>query len=180
MNDTNILDILDIKPPLSLETDDGSNTMLWVLLFLLLIGTTLFFWVLRKPVQAPTGPTPNEIAERKLREVWALLGTPVLFIKATADILRMYMEERFSAHAPDRTTEEFLVELQKMPQMTRKQKDLLLQFLKFCDFPKFAQLDPSEEECRQLHAVAVKIVNETAPALPGSLPPKIEPPVINS
>ena len=96
-----------------------------------------------------------------------------------ADILRVYLEERFKAHAPERTTEEFLNELQQMPQMTSEQKALLEQFLKFCDFPKFAQLDPSEEECRRLHGIAVKLVQETAPAQPGSAPPQIVPPKIN-
>ena len=47
------------------------------------------------------------------------------------------------------------------------------------DFPKFAQLDPSEEECRRLHGIAVKLVQETAPAQPGSAPPQIVPPKIN-
>ena len=176
MNDSNDLDILEIKPPLDLETGEGSNTMLWLLLLLLVAGAALLLWALRKPPQAPVLPKPDAIAQRKLREVWALIGTPTLFIEATADILRVYLEERFNTHAPERTTEEFLAELKQMPQMTGDQKKLLAQFLRYCDFPKFARLDPSEEECRELHAVAVKIVNETAPALPGSLPPRIEPP----
>ena len=180
MNDSNELDILEIKPPLDLETGEGSNTMLWLLLLLLVAGAALLFWALRKPTQAPALPKPDAIAQRKLREVWALIGTPALFIEATADILRVYLEERFNAHAPERTTEEFLGELKQMPQMTGEQKKLLAQFLRYCDFPKFARLDPSEEECRELHAVAVKIVNETAPTLPGSLPPRIEPPQLNA
>ena len=176
MNDSNELDILEIKPPLDLETGEGSSTMMWLLLLLLVVGAALLIWALRKPNQAPVLPEPDAIAQRKLKEVWALIGTPALFIEATADILRVYLEERFNTHAPERTTEEFLSELKQMPQMTGDQKKLLAQFLRYCDFPKFAQLDPSEEKCRELHAVAVKIVNETAPALPGSLPPRIEPP----
>ena len=180
MNDSNELDILEIKPPLELETGEGSSTALWILLFLFVTGAALLFWALRKPTQVPAGPKSDAVAQRKLRETWALLGTPTLFIEATADILRVYLEERLDAHAPERTTEEFLNELNQMPQMTGEQKKLLAQFLRYCDFPKFARLDPTEEECRQLHAVAVKIVNETAPALAGSLPPRIEPPPLNS
>ena len=180
MNDSYEPDILEIKPPLDLETGEGSGIMLWVLLFLFVAGAAFLYWALHKPAQAPIGPKPEAVAQRKLREAWALLGTPTLFIEATADILRVYLEERFDAHAPERTTEEFLNELNRMPQMTGEQKKLLAQFLRYCDFPKFARLDPTEEECRQLHAVAVKIVNETAPALPYSLPPRIEPPQLNS
>jgi hypothetical protein len=179
MNDSNKLELLEIKPPLELENGDGSSTMWWLLVVLLIGGAALLFWALHKPAQPTARPKPDEVARRKLREAWALLGTPVLFIEATADILRVYLEERFNAQAPERTTEEFLSELQSMPQMTGKQKELLSQFLRYCDFPKFARLDPTEEECRQLHAAAVKIVNETAPTLPGSIPPRIEPPKIN-
>jgi len=176
MNDTNKLDILEIKPPLELDNGDGSSTLWWLLIILLLAGSALLFWALYKPAKPPSGPNPNEVAQRKLREVWALLGTPPLFIEATADILRVYLEERFDAQAPEWTTEEFLNELNQMAQMTGQQKELLGQFLRYSDFPKFARLDPTEEECRRLHAVAVKIVNETAPTLPGSIPPRVDPP----
>jgi len=180
MNDSNKLELLEIKPPLELENGDGSSTLWWLLVVLLIAGSALLFWALYKPAQPPFGPNPNEVAQRKLRDVWALLGAPPLFIEATADILRVYLEERFDVQAPERTTEEFLNELNQMPQMTGEQKELLGQFLRNCDFPKFARLDPTEEECRQLHTVAVKIVDETAPTLPGRIPPRVEPPRMKS
>ena len=176
MNDaTTQLDLLAIKPPLDLDPGDGTGPLWWVLAVLLIAGAALLWWGCRRPIKPPTPPAPDAVAQRKLREAWNLLGTPALFAEAVADILRVYLEERFKAHAPERTTEEFLNELQQMPQMTGEQKELLGQFLKFCDFPKFAQLDPSEEECRRLHGIAVKLVQETAPARPGSAPPQIVP-----
>ena len=82
----------------------------------------------RRPIKPPKPPAPDAVAQRKLREAWALLGTPALFTEAVADILRVYLEER-SRLTLVRTTEEFLNELQQMPQMTGEQK-LLGQFLK--------------------------------------------------
>ena len=57
--------------------------------------------------------------------------------------------------------------------------DLLGKFLSFCDLSKFAQHDPSEDECRRLHAIAVQLVNETAPPSPGAAPPRLVPPQLN-
>ena len=78
------------------------------------------------------------------------------------------------------STEEFLEELHRAPQMTPPQKDLLGQFLEFCDLSKFARHEPTEEDCRRLHAMAIKLVKETAPPLPGALPPRVTPPQLTT
>ena len=179
MNDTNLTDILDIKPPMEMETGGDSVVVpIVILVVLFLIGAALLFWAYHKPKPTHTPGKPDTDAHRKLRQAWALLGTPALFAEAVADILRVYLGQRFEFHAPERTTEEFLQELQRLPQMTDPQKTLLGQFLIFCDLSKFAQHDPTEEECRDLHAIAVQLINETAPALPGAAPPQIDPPQI--
>ena len=180
MNDTNLTDILEIKPPMELEPGDGSGWAIWVLLALFLAGAALLFWALRTPAKPDGDTSPDVEAQRKLRQAWALMGTPGLFAEAIADILRVYLGERFNFHAPERATEEFLQELQHMPQMTNAQKTLLGQFLLFCDLSKFARHDPSEDECRNLHTIATKLVDETAPTLPGTAPPRIDPPQLKS
>ena len=176
MNDTNLTDILEIKPPLELETGEGSSWAIWVLLTVFVAGAALLFWALREPKRAPVMAAPDAEALRKLREAAALMPSPVLYARAVADILRVYLGERFEFHAPERTTEEFLAELQRAPQMTPPQKELLGQFLEFCDLSKFARHEPTEEDCRRLHAIAVQLVKETAPPLPGALPPRMPPP----
>jgi hypothetical protein len=180
MNDTNLTDIIEIKPPLELDPGDGASWAVWVLIALFLAGTALLFWALRTPAQTRPETPPNIEAQRKLRQAWVLIGTPALFAEAVADILRVYLGERFNFHAPERSTEEFLQELQRMPQMTEEQKKLLGQFLLFCDLSKFARHDPSEDECRNLHTIAVNLVDETAPTLPGTAPPRIDPPQLKS
>jgi|TARA_B100000959_G_scaffold264074_1_gene304138 hypothetical protein len=180
MNDTNLIDILEIKPPMGLDPENGSIWAIWILIFLFLAGAALLFWALRTPSKPNIDTPPDVEAQHKLRQTWALLGTPALFAEAVADILRVYLGERFNFHAPERTTEEFLQELQLMPQMTKAQKALLGQFLLFCDLSKFARHNPSEDECRNLHTIAVNLVDETAPSLPGKAPPRIDPPQLKS
>ena len=49
MNDTNLTDIIEIKPPLELDPGDGSGWAVWVLIGLFLAGAALLFWALRTP-----------------------------------------------------------------------------------------------------------------------------------
>jgi hypothetical protein len=93
----------------------------------------------------------------------ALIGQPEPFCTLVSDTLRVYLEERFRFHAPDRTTEEFLDELQSSPMLSLPQKQSLGDFLVRCDLVKFARYEPGEPELRALHDAAVRLVDETAP-----------------
>jgi len=92
-----------------------------------------------------------------------LLGQPREFCIAVSDTIRGYLEERFTFHAPERTTEEFLYELRETDLLTPDQKDGLGEFLKRCDLVKFARYEPREPELRDLHESAVRLVDETEP-----------------
>jgi hypothetical protein len=78
-----------------------------------------------------------------------------------SDTLRVYLEERFDCHAPDRTTEEFLFELQDAPWLTPDQKQSLGEFLENCDLVKFARFEPTESALRELHDAASRLIDET-------------------
>src|SRR5205823_5250748 len=91
------------------------------------------------------------------------IGQPREFCILVSDIIRHYLEERFEFHAPDRTTEEFLHELRSTDRLTTTQKESLGGFLQSCDLVKFARYEPGEPELRDLHASAVRLVEETAP-----------------
>ena len=80
-----------------------------------------------------------------------------------SDTIRWYLEERFDFHAPERTTEEFLYELQGTNLLTPDQKDSLGEFLKRCDLVKFAKYEPGEPELHDLHDSAMRLVEETEP-----------------
>ena len=90
--------------------------------------------------------------------------------------------------APERTTEEFLGELQSSALLSLTQKRSLADFLVRCDLVKFARDEPTVEQLRELHESALRFVDETsyfqprseavpAPAEPssGSKPPPLPP-----
>ena len=102
-------------------------------------------------------------AKQKLQEALALIGQPREFCILASDTVRWYLEERFDFRAPERTTEEFLYELQATSLLTPDQKQSLGEFLNRCDLVKFARYEPGESELRELHAAALRLVEETEP-----------------
>jgi hypothetical protein len=145
----------DIKQPIEIV-----NVWLWVaigavalVLAILAIGSIVYFAL-----------PPHVRAKQKLAEALELIAQPKPFCIMVSDTLRFYLEERFKFHAPERTTEEFLYELQATDRLLPDQKESLGEFLKRCDLVKFAQYEPREIELRDLHDSAVRLVDETEPA----------------
>jgi len=83
-----------------------------------------------------------------------------------SDTIRTYLEERFDLRAPERTTEEFLFELQSSMALLPPQKETLGDFLARCDLVKFARYEPVQSELEELHRCAERLVNETEPPAP--------------
>ena len=157
----------DIKPPV--EIPSGWALVGWVLGALAVAG--LVFWAWRywqkRRAQVPPIPVipPHIRAKQKLREALAWIGQPREFCILVSDTVRAYLEERFDFHAPERTTEEFLYELQGTNLLTRDQKDSLGEFLRRCDLVKFARYEPGQPELHDLHDSALRLVEETEPIM---------------
>ena len=156
----------DIKPPVEIP-----NVWLWVaigavalVLAALVIGLILYFTLRKKQVPVAPPIPPHVRAKQKLQEALALIGEPKPFCTLVSDTTRFYLEERFTFHAPERTTEEFLYELQATNLLLPDQKESLGEFLKQCDLVKFARYEPREVELRSLHDSALRLVEETEPA----------------
>lgn len=79
-----------------------------------------------------------------------------------SDIVRRYIEERFALRAPELTTEEFLAEAGRSPELTATHRELLSPFLATCDRVKFARYNPGEDESQGALDVAKRFLNETA------------------
>lgn len=160
---TNATDIRDIAPPVDIPS--GLAWLWWVLaaLAVLIAAIVLWRWWRRRAVKVPIAPPlPAHIrAKQRLQEALALIAQPKPFVIAVSDTARWYLEERFSFRAPERTTEEFLHELQRTDRLARDQKDSLGEFLQSCDLVKFARYEPGETELRDLHSAAVRLVDET-------------------
>ena len=172
-------DIHGIKPPVEIPL-----SLPWIIAIiagtLLLAAAIVFFvlWYSRKKAEALPPVVvipPHERARQKLQEALALLDQPRLFCILVSDTVRVYLEERFKFHAPDRTTEEFLYELQATNLLSPEQKQTLGEFLSVCDMVKFAKYEPGPPELHALHASAVRLVAETEPQLVAPDAPSTEP-----
>jgi hypothetical protein len=153
---------------------NGWAWVVWTALILALLAAAYFVWRWwRKKPAVVTPPVPAHVrARRRLEQALAQIGEPRLFSILVSGAIRDYLEERFDFHAPDRTTEEFLIELQASLLLTRAQKGSLGEFLASCDLIKFAKYEPTEMELRGLYESALRLVNETEPRLaPANIPP---------
>ena len=162
---SNASDIRDIKPPIDIP--NGLAWLWWLLAILAVIVAVMLlwrWWQKRKTFVPVVPPVPAHVrAKQKLAEALALISQPKPFVTAVSDTARFYLEERFQFRAPERTTEEFLRELGGTKLLLPEQKASLGDFLAGCDLVKFAKYEPGENELRELHASAVRLVEETEP-----------------
>jgi hypothetical protein len=172
-------DIRPIKPPVELP-----NPWIWVfwtagiLVACALVATVVLVWLAKQKRRGIAPPVPPHVrARQKLDAALLLIHDPRAFCIAVSDALRVYLEERFQLRAPERTTEEFLRDLQKTSALTAQQKASLTAFLEQCDLVKFARFEPPESMLRELHESALRLVHETqydvvaTPPPPAGMPP---------
>lgn len=147
------LELRDITGPVLMPR--GGNRSLIIALSVslaALLGTAVAIFIIksrRKPPGVITVP-PHELAFRSLEELLEanLLdnGEIKLFYERISAILREYIENRYGIHAPERTTEEFLQEIQRFSQFSNEQRRILEMFLNHCDLVKFAEHNPTQED----------------------------------
>jgi hypothetical protein len=177
-------DLRPIKPPVRLPGEWA--WLWWTLAAVALVAIVATWWLRRrrKPAAAASVPVipPHVRARQRLAEALRFISEPDRFCTAVSHTLRVYLEERFHLHAPERTTEEFLIELQASPALNEAQKKSLQQFLQSCDLVKFARFEPTETVLRELHESALRLVDETqfnsATAIqsgPNPIPPPLPP-----
>ena len=166
-----IPDIRGLKDVMDIPT--GNEWVLWLIVAaaaLVLIGVAAWFVrrrlaSRREELAPPPPPPPHVVAWERLQRALGLIHEAEQFCTEVSQIIRVYLEERFNLHAPDRTTEEFLFELQSSQRLVCEHKQLLADFLGECDMVKFAKVEPPEQELRNLHEAASRLVGETQPSL---------------
>jgi hypothetical protein len=166
-------ELRDIKPPVDIPT-----FWFWVMVaaavavLAALAWAVWFVWTNRTktPPVVPVLP-PHERARQKLQAALDLIDQPKPFCVLVSDAVRLYLEERFGLRAPERTTDEFLVELGASDLLNSAQKDSLQQFLSACDLVKFARYEPGPPELQELYRSALRLVEETEPTQSSSQTP---------
>src|SRR5439155_17381836 len=158
-------DIRDIKAPVEIPSG-----WFWLWCVLGALGSALasyLVWRHWQKLRARTKPEeviipPHVRARRKLEQALSLIYEPRPFCISVSDTLRAYLEEAFSLRAPERTTEEFLDELQSSALLSFSQKQLLGDFLIRCDLVKFAREEPTVDQLKELHTSALRLIDETS------------------
>ncbi len=161
------VDIRDVKPPIAIPS--WWTPVLWTVVVAALAAAAVYAWRRYRRQQNQPPPAivipPYRRALERLRAALDLIHNPERFCVVLSDAVRVYLEERFDLHAPERTTEEFLAEIQASTLLSDLQQRLMGDFLTRCDLVKFARAEMGEPELRELFDVAVRLVEETEPLL---------------
>lgn len=115
---------------------------------------------------------PHEIALRALRALkakgWIEQGNVEPFYIELSAIVRHYIENRFGIRAPELTTEEFMHEAARSPELSSAQQELVKGFLEQADLVKFARFRPECAEMQHAFTAAEQLVLETIPVVPAA------------
>jgi hypothetical protein len=132
----------------------------------LLLAGAAFYYRVRRPRAGPPAIAPHEVAFESLRRLVALQliekGQLELFFVHLSGILREYIENRFHVRAPERTSEEFLMEAAQNPELGAH-RARLSQFLSLSDRVKFARFRPDEAATQGAFDVLKQFLMETSP-----------------
>ena len=142
----------------------------WLLLlvFITAIGAFgLLLWSRHKQHrQVVAVPVPAHV--KALRELLLWKTAPRIssnevdaFYVGVSQVLRVYLEQRFGLHAPERTTEEFLHDLDSSAELVRNHASELRRFLSQCDLVKFAKFVPTEADHQTTYDLAESFVEST-------------------
>lgn len=161
------LKIEDIEDVLEMPRQ-ASYTWVWALVVVAAAAATGLWLYLRgkrvKELVRIFRPA-HEIAYERLRALVKedLVGAAKIkeFYERISDILRHYIEHRFSLRAPERTTEEFLAELANTEVLPAREKQRLGEFLQHCDLVKFAKHNPTTQQIQETFDLVKDFIEKT-------------------
>lgn len=161
------LDIKDIHGPLNLP----DKFMLIIIitsgvLLLLAVSAGLGFIIYKhkqakKVPQLPAHIIAYKALENLKNKDYLLKGMIQEYYIELSNIVRHYLENRFSLRAPEMTTEEFLITIKDAKILSYEQKDSLRDFLSNCDMVKFAKYSPEETEINNSMQLAKHLIDQT-------------------
>jgi len=141
---------------------------LWALGIAVFFAVVSFWFYLRRKRGAELVrifKPAHEIAYERLRalvkEDLVQKGKIKEFYERISNILRHYIEHRFNLKAPERTTEEFLVELATADVFGVADKTDLGEFLKLSDLVKFAKHNPNTKQIQETFGLVKNFIEKT-------------------
>jgi len=141
-----------------------------IVIIIAAVGIVVVFIILRArrsraKVSARIFRPAHEVAYKRLE---ALIGAGLVeagkvkeFYERISNILRHYIEDRFDLRAPERTTEEFLFELQYTDELSNDDKDGLSKFMVHCDLVKFARHKPEPAQIQKTFDLVKNFIEKT-------------------
>ncbi len=172
--DTDASDVRDIAPPVSLHKSYFRIYIIIAIVFgvLALAAIVLHYIYHKKDKETDSIPEPlsaHQIAYNELESLNAMdlisKGQIKEYYYRLSNIVRHYIENRFKLMAPERTTEEFLVEMMVTRRLAEDHKKLVGNFLEHCDMVKFAAYGPDSREIENSFNLAKRLVDETKEVL---------------
>ena len=168
--DPDASDVRDIKPPVALHKNYYKLYIIIGIVFgvLILAAVIAHYIYHRKDREVESIPEPlpaHQIAYNDLESLRAMdlisKGQVKEYYYRLSNIVRYYIENRFKLMAPERTTEEFLLETTVTGKLSAEHKELVGNFLEHCDMVKFAAYGPDSREIENSFNSAKKLVDET-------------------
>jgi len=161
----------DIKPPVFFGSGRVPFIKILTIIILLAALTALALYLYRKFIKRGEGEAAVPVKPPHVKAYEALealkarglisAGRIKEYYVELSNIVRYYIEERFTIKAPEMTTEEFLFALKDSGTLSGSHKKVLKEFLTMCDIVKFARYGPAEEEIKDNFNSAWHFVDET-------------------
>ncbi len=159
-------DIRDIRGPKGFA--GNGRALVFVAIAVLLVAGAVFLFVRsrkRKREIEAVPPAAHIIAYEALaalgKKDYIRKGHIKAYYIELSDIVRHYLENRFTIRAPEMTTEEFLMRVKEGSALSLEHKALLREFLVNCDLVKFATYQPAEQEANASFASAKTLIDQT-------------------
>ena len=159
--------IADIEDVVEMP-EEGSEWWAWALGVVGIVSVGGLWLYLRRKAQVELVrifKPAHEIAYERLhalvKQDLVKWGRVKEFYEHISDILRHYIEHRFSLRAPERTTEEFLIELQFTDVLSASDKEDLGEFLRHCDLVKFANMSPTAAQIQRTFDLVKDFIEKT-------------------
>lgn len=163
------LAIKDVTPPVQPPAPFPWALVIGIAAVLLLGSGVAGFLIWRKNheraaaalVKVPAHEVAYAALARLLEDKLIEAGELKLFYTRLSAILRHYMEDRFGLHAPEQTTEEFLVTARSSSLIIPVYQEKLKSFMVHCDLVKFAELQPTNQDIQRTFDICKEFIQAT-------------------